>query len=291
MSEWKKLKREFYRKDALLRYGGGIINFSPESMNSVENGAFKSYSEYLDVQERSCGKIRTCFEMSYYHGWGCDFKGQVARVNALDGTVLFKQITIEGFYGDGDGFYGKEDHVWISTEDTSAFRSGESLSFTAEVYRYMKHGGQDGKLIDYGLRNISDILEIESYGVPTDEELADQQISQLVCETCLYHDQCIGVSCTANRNERKERIATLKSLEPGKFTFRTVLLAYELEYGILAQAGGIRLDRNDPHYDVMERFAAICASHPVCYYGDVMEAVDRMFNPDKPRIYIGDNEN
>ena len=291
MSEWKKLKREFYRKDALLRYGGGIINFSPESMNSVENGAFKSYSEYLDVQERSCGKIRTCFEMSYYHGWGCDFKGQVARVNALDGTVLFKQITIEGFYGDGDGFYGKEDHVWISTEDTSAFRSGESLSFTAEVYRYMKHGGQDGKLIDYGLRNISDILEIESYGVPTDEELTDQQISQLVCETCLYHDQCIGVSCTANRNERKERIATLKSLEPGKFTFRTVLLAYELEYGILAQAGGIRLDRNDPHYDVMERFAAICASHPVCYYGDVMEAVDRMFNPDKPRIYIGDNEN
>lgn len=37
MSEWKKLKREFYRKDALLKYHGGIINFSPESINSVEN--------------------------------------------------------------------------------------------------------------------------------------------------------------------------------------------------------------------------------------------------------------
>ena len=45
MSEWKKLKREFYRKDALLKYHGGIINFSPESINSVENGTFKSYSE------------------------------------------------------------------------------------------------------------------------------------------------------------------------------------------------------------------------------------------------------
>ena len=38
MSEWKKLKREVYRKDALLKYHGGIINFSPESINSVENG-------------------------------------------------------------------------------------------------------------------------------------------------------------------------------------------------------------------------------------------------------------
>lgn len=291
MSEWKKLKREFYRKDTLLKYHGGIINFSPESINSVENGTFKSYDEYLEVQERSCGKIRTYFEMSYYYGCSCDFKGQVARVNALDGTVLFKQITIEGFYGDGDGFYGKEDHVWISTEDTSAFQPGESLSFNAEVYRYMKHGGQDGKLIDYGLRDISDIRKIESYEVPTEEELVDQQISQLVCETCLYHDQCSGVSCIANMNERKERIATLKSLEPGKFTFRTVLLAYELQYRMLAQTGGIRLDRNDPHYGVMERFAAICASHPVYYYGDVMEAFDRMVNPDKPRIYIGDTDN
>ena len=79
--------------------------------------------------------------MSYYYGCSCDFKGQVARVNALDGTVLFKRIMIEGLYGDGDGFYGKEDHVWISTEDTSAFQSCESLIFNAEVYRYMKDGG------------------------------------------------------------------------------------------------------------------------------------------------------
>jgi len=49
MSEWKKLKREFYRKDTLLKYHGGIINFSPESINSVENGTFKSYDEYLEV--------------------------------------------------------------------------------------------------------------------------------------------------------------------------------------------------------------------------------------------------
>ncbi len=286
MSEWENCKKENYGKDICINYGNGIIDFLKESMNDVKNGQFSSYDEYLDVQQKSCGHVRRYFEMCYYGRFDCEFLGRIEKID--NGNVLFSRIMLDGLYDDGTGFYGKEDHVWMSNEDFKDFSCGECLRFAAEVYRYMKHGN-GGKLIDYALISPRNIRRIDKYAVPTDEELVDQQIQQLVCETCIRHDHCNMGMCIRNQEEREERVKTLKSLQPGKFTSWTVLLAYELSYRMLLQSGGIKLDKKDPNYKVIKKLADICAARPVYYTGDVREAFQRMAMPDKPRIYIGED--
>lgn len=61
MNKWDELRKECYGKDTLERYQNGRIDFSPDSMRDVENGDFKSYDEYLEVQKRSCDKVRQFF--------------------------------------------------------------------------------------------------------------------------------------------------------------------------------------------------------------------------------------
>jgi len=179
----------------------------------------------------------------------------------------FAESWLKDFVFDGTGFVGKEDHVWMDADGFEEYKPEDCVLFHADIYRYMKHG--NGKLIDYGLRNPWDISRIESYEVPTDEELIDQQIRQLVCETCRYYDQCYMDFCMANEEEREERFQFLKNLQPGKFTGATVLAAYELEYRMLLQTGGIKLDKNDRNYEAMVKLAKYCAERPVYYTGDV----------------------
>ena len=103
MNEWDELRKECYGKDIIERYQNGRIDFSPDSMQDVENGDFKSYDEYLKVQERSCDKVRQFFELCYYHVSGAyaDFKGQILRFDQQKNKVLFKRIMVNGMYGDG----------------------------------------------------------------------------------------------------------------------------------------------------------------------------------------------
>lgn len=183
MSEWKYFRKKYYGKDIYFDYNGGVIDFKPDSMDNVENGAFLSYDEYPDVQLRSCGKSRRFFELCCYHGVGAFayFKGRILRFDNAKGRVLFKRILVDGIYGDGIGFRGKEDHVWMDKAGFEQFEPDDCVCFEAEIYRYMRK--QNGKLIDCGLRSPEEIEKIESYEVPTDEELVDQQIDRLVCET------------------------------------------------------------------------------------------------------------
>ena len=289
MSDWKQFRKKHYKKDVRELYAeegcclDGMIDFNPESMANVAGGEFRSYDEYLEVQKCSCGKTRRYFEICYYHEAGADagFKGRILRFD--DKKVLFKRIMVDGLYGDGTGFFGKEDHVWMDKADFAQFKPEDCVSFEAEVYRYMRK--KDGKLIDYGLRNPTMITPLESYEVPTDEELINQQIDQLVCETCMYHDQCYSM-CIANEQDRRERFETLKNLQPGKFTPLTVMLAYELEYRMMTQMGGFNLDPKDPNYEVVKRIVEICEAHPVYYVGDPMEAFYKMLYMEKPRLYV-----
>ena len=284
MSEWKKTKKEYYQKDCIVQHDGGIINFSPDSMAEVEKGAFRSYDEYLEVQRRSCRESRKYFEMCYYHPYVCDYKGRIDRYDSSNGKLLFQRIMIDGMYNDGIGFRGKEDHVWMDAAPFADYEPGDCIGFDAEIYRYMKQG--NGKLIDYGLRFAANVHKIDGYEVPTDEDLVNQQIDQLVCETCRYYDHCFMGNCIANEDERRKRTELLKSLEPGKFTERTVMLAYELEYRMFLQMGGFRLDKKDKNYPVMKRLVEICSQEPVYYTGDIEEALMRMTMPEKPRMYI-----
>ena len=99
-------------------------------------------------------------------GSSADFKGQILRFDQQKNKVLFKRIMVNGMYGDGIGFVGKEDHVWMDRTGFELFNPGDCLWFEADIYRYMRKS--DGKLIDYGLRNPDNIEKIESYEVPTD---------------------------------------------------------------------------------------------------------------------------
>lgn len=286
MSKWKKIKKDHYGKSCVVQLEKGYIDFSSDGMKQVKDGENLSYNEYLEIQHDSCDDCRQYFAMSYFDNLMCYFKGQIDRFDVSKNKVVFKRLFVDGEYSDGIGFFGKEDHVWMDMHPFEDFSVGDCIRFSATIYRYLKTGG--GKRIAFGLMKPEFIQKIDSYEVPTDEQLIDQQINQLVCETCRYYDHCFMESCIANEQERKERFNTLKSLEPGRFTPFTVMLAYELEYRIMLQTGGFRLDKSDKNYVTMKRLIEICESHPTYYYGDVQDALIRMMHPDKPRLYIED---
>ena len=223
--------------------------------------------------------------MCYYNPYDYDFIGQVEHINAEKNKIVFHRILVKGTYCDGTCFVGKEDHVWMDLAPFGECESGVCFSFRAEINRYMKQ--KNGKMIDYDLQNPKDIERAGDYNVPTDEDLVNQQISQLVCETCRYYDQCNLFYCIGNAEEIQHRIDVLKSLEPGKFTPRTVMLAYELEYRLMLQMGGIAMpNKNAKDYPVMKRFLEICESEPIYYTGKVEDALWKMMYMEKPRMYI-----
>ena len=102
-----------------------------------------------------------------------------------------------------------EDHVWMDSKPFEGFNPGERVRFAADIYRYMKLG--NGKQIDYGLENPSMIEKIDTYEVPTSEQIINQMIDRLVCKTCLYYEQCYVVFCMADAQERKLRFELIKN--------------------------------------------------------------------------------
>ena len=104
-------------------------------------------------------------------------------------------------YPDGTMFDDKEDHVWMEKSGFEQYRVGDSISFEAEVYRYVKTG--NGKQIDYGLRNPADIQKIEDYELPSDDELIMQEVRQLICDTCFLSEQCTRNYCMMNPMEKQ----------------------------------------------------------------------------------------
>ena len=78
---------------------------------------------------------------------------------------------------------------------------GDSVSFGAEVYRYIKTG--NGKLIDYGLRNPTGIQQIEAYKLPGDDALILQEVNRLICDTCFLSEQCNRNYCMMNPKKKR----------------------------------------------------------------------------------------
>jgi hypothetical protein len=111
---------------------------------------------------------------------------------------------------DGRMFDGKEDHVWMDKKGFEEFQPGDSVEFFAEVYRYVKTG--NGKQIDFGLRNPEGIKKVPAYKLPTDEELAEQDIRMIICETCYLGEQCNGAICLRPKKEIDSLIKTMKNM-------------------------------------------------------------------------------
>lgn len=173
-------------KDCVLDEGG-IILFDPTSQYNVVGAEKFSYNEYLDVQFASLGKKhRPYFANCFFNAIISRFKGQIEKVKPKH--ICFKRIFISGMYTDGAMFDGKEEHVWMDKSGFEEYNIGDSVSFGAEVYRYVKTG--NGKQIDYGLRNPTGIQKIEAYELPSDNDLIMQEVNQLICETCFLSEQC-----------------------------------------------------------------------------------------------------
>ena len=179
-------------KDCVLDEGG-IILFDPASQRNVVGAEKFSYNDYLDVQFASLGKKhRPYFSDCFCSAVMSHFKGQIEKIKPKH--ICFKRIFISGMYTDGTMFDGKEDHVWMEKSGFEECAVGDSVSFCAEVYRYIKTG--NGKLIDYGLRNPTGIQKIEAYKLPSDDELIMQDVEQLICETCFLSERCNRNYCT-----------------------------------------------------------------------------------------------
>lgn len=187
-------------KDCLSREDG-IVFFKPDSLKEVVGAEKMSYDEYLDVQLASLGHdYRSSFANGLFN-YLLEFKGQIEKINAKH--ICFKRIFISGMYPDGVMFDDKEDHVWMEKTGFEEFAVGDSVSFCAEVYRYVKTG--NGKLIDYGLRNPEGIKKIEDYQLPSDAELRMQMIGEIICETCYLSEYCNRVSCLLPKGAKKEQ--------------------------------------------------------------------------------------
>lgn len=181
----------YYGEKDCLSKENGIVFFNPDSLNEVVGAEKMSYDEYLDVQLASLGHdYRSGFANGLFN-YLLEFKGQIEKIKAKH--ICFKRIFISGMYPDGVMFDDKEDHVWMEKTGFEEFAVGDSVSFCAEVYRYVKTG--NGKLIDYGLRNPEGIKKIEDYQLPSDDELRMQMIGEIICETCYLSEHCNRASC------------------------------------------------------------------------------------------------
>ena len=164
----------YYGEKDYISDENGIVFFDPDSQKDVVGAEKMSYDEYLSVQLAS---LRHDYRSGFANGFFnylLEFKGQIEKIRAKH--ICFKRIFISGIYPDGAMFDGKEDHVWMDKTGFEELNVGDSVSFSADVYRYIKTG--NGKLIDYGLRNPTGIKKIEEYQLPSDDELRMQMIGK-----------------------------------------------------------------------------------------------------------------
>lgn len=187
----KNLLSDFYGKNINVIYEDGTLYFSKNGKEEIINGKNITYDEYLDIQIQSIGKQRGWFQLCDDYGGCGNFKGQIEK--KTKDKICFKKIYVTGSYYDGDCFVGREEHIWMDIKGFEKFNINDCVSFYAETYKYIKTC--NGKVLDYGLRYPDDIKKIENYELPTDEELMQQAIDQIICETCWLRDHCDSIFC------------------------------------------------------------------------------------------------
>lgn len=210
--EKESLLALYYGEKCYVFDEGGFVVFDPGSQRDVVGAEKLSYDDYLDIQFASLGKKhRSCFAGCFFDAVISYFKGQIEKVTPK--YICIKRIFVSGIYYDGTMVDGKEDHVWMEKSGFEKYAVGDSVSFCADVYRYVKIG--NGKLIDYGLRNPTGIQKIEAYELPSDDELMIQEVERIICETCFLNKHCNYTYCLMNQEEKRsleqELLSVMKS--------------------------------------------------------------------------------
>lgn len=197
-------KDPYYKTQTAVQTETGIIDYDPDKMKDIVGGERLSYDEYLEIQKNSAAEVRGAFQLCYYTT-PLGFKGQIEK--RTKDKICFKRIYVEGMHPDGLCFSGKEDHVWMDLTGFENYQEGDSVSFSAEIYRYLKTG--NGKRIDFGLRNPQGIKQVDPYELPSDEELIKQELATIVCETCPLEEQCVPGMCLLPKGEKKRKVNSL----------------------------------------------------------------------------------
>ncbi len=207
--EEKELFATYYGQNIMVSTYDGVIDFNPEGYRDIIGAEKFTYDDYIDVQIRSFHKIRGWFATCYYN-IPLEFKGCIEK--RTKDNICFKRIKVVGMYPDGGCFDGKEEHVWMNIAGFEEYKIGDSVSFFAEVYRYVKTS--NGKLIDFALRNPEQIKEIETYELPSDNDLLEQEVSEIICETCYLSEHCNRISCLLpkgmKKKQKRQMMASLK---------------------------------------------------------------------------------
>lgn len=211
---WKEFVEKYSHSGSLVQSEFGVIDTTDDAMKDVAGGENLSYEEYLQVLFNSRNIIRHCFEYCYYSNAWCDFKGRISRFDKKKGKVIFNCIYVSGGLMDGDCYKGKEDHVWMDMEPFEEYQVGDCLSFGGEIYRYLKT--KNGKQISFGIREPYDIKKIESYELPSDDDMLMQAVDQMICEVCmLFNEHCYMGMCIANEEWREGLRKTLFNAAKG----------------------------------------------------------------------------
>jgi len=204
------IKAHYGSKESFQTDTGGLLNFNKEAMKDIVGAEKLTYEDFIDIQIQTGADYRGSFMLCYYYN-PMGFKGEVETF-AKD-RICFKRIYVDGMYPDGTCFEGKEDHVWMPSDGFGHLEKGDCVSFFAEPYRYVKTS--NGKKLDFGLRNASDVKKIDKYELPTDDELMLQSVNQIICESCYLNEQCSRFTCIRNPKElkalRKSMMDLLKS--------------------------------------------------------------------------------
>ena len=197
--QYKEALEKYYEINHIGQIGSGFVFFSVEDLKTAVGAEDLTYEEYIDIQLGATEKRCRANLIGWFLGDELGFKGQIEKIN--DRHVCFKRLYIDGISRNGAGYFSKEDHIWMDKDGFEQFKVGDCLSFSADVYRYLKKG--DGKQIDFGLRNPWDIQKIERYDLPTEMMLRVQFVEQLVCETCLFAEKCNGFYCLRDEEDVK----------------------------------------------------------------------------------------
>ncbi len=211
---WNSIKKHFYATNRIVFADGGNIDFSPWEVSQIVNAPNLTYDEYLELAWNSRVTARGEFELAYYGDMGGSFTGKVDRVSS-HGKVCFSEILVEGFYEDGIGYSGVEEHVWMDSKEFPDLKPGICVNFGAEVYRYLKRG--HGKALDYGLRNPYSIEVVEKYELPSKLDLLMQDIDHMTCQMCMYREHCYLGNCIAEDYRKAMRECAIGLLETTDF--------------------------------------------------------------------------
>ena len=95
----------------------------------------------------------------------------------------------------------------MDIEPFEHYQVGTCLRFGGDIYRYLKT--RNGKQISFGIRAPYDITQIETYELPSDDDMIMQTVDQIICETCMFNEHCYLGMCIANNEWREKMRKTL----------------------------------------------------------------------------------